>query len=522
LTVALSSGCSRTQTQTIEPHVLRFADGQDVQHLNTLLVTGYPELYPAQLTAAYHTRRDARNQPSPELAREIPTLANGGISADGKTIVFHLRPGLRWSDGAPLTARDVVFTTKLITGKDSPVADTSGWDQIASVDSPKPGDVRFRMKTSYGPAIGRFFNTDNGYSILPEHLLATTTDIRNAPFNDLPAGAGPFRYAAFKRGDEIVMEPNPYYFRGKPKLTRIVYKFLPDENTLATQIITGEIDLAVRVPATELPRLRAAQNITFVRTPSGNAGYIGFNVAKPPLDDLRVRQALHLALDRETILAKIYNGAGSVSDDVATPIDPFLGEIIPAQPRDVKRAEALLDAAGWHSDATGVRRRGGKPLAIELVLLTGNHIASEIVELVRAQWATIGVRLEVRAVDPSVVFEMGGLASKGDFGALVFGTSLTGETLASTFACSAMPPHGYNYMRACSASLDDLIRRADTSFDPALRTRLYLEARRRIAADSSFIPTIHREDDHALRPGVTGFHPNGNTLFDDAMDLDVN
>ncbi|MBD5656487.1 MAG: hypothetical protein IAI50_15090, partial [Candidatus Eremiobacteraeota bacterium] len=236
-----------------------------MQHLNTLFITNEAEKFPAQLTAAYLTRTGAHSELTAELASVVPTLTNGGITPDGKTIVFHLRPGLRWSDGAPLTARDVVFTTQRILAKDSPVSSTNGWDQIAAVDSPRPGDVRFRMKASYGPAIHTFFSSD-GLSILPEHVLASVRDLRRTSFNDLPIGSGPFKYSAFHRGDSIVMTANPFYFRRRPKLDKVVYKFVSDENTRVTELLTGEVDLALRVPATQQLRLRDKADLSVVRT----------------------------------------------------------------------------------------------------------------------------------------------------------------------------------------------------------------------------------------------------------------
>ncbi len=500
-------------------HVLRFADGQDVRHLNTLLITTYPEAYPAQLTGAYLTRRDAHNRASAELASTVPTLANGGISHDGLTIEFHLRPGLRWSDGTPLTEKDAVFTADRIIAKDTPVASTAGWDHIASVDAPRAGVIRFHMKAPYGPAADTFFSTENGYSILPRHLLEHVADLRKTPFNDLPVGSGPFAYAAFHRGDNVLMKANPYYFRGRPKLDQIEYKFLPDENTLSTQILTGEVDIALRVQPTQLQRLRGDRDLSVVKTPSGNTGFIAFNTARPPFDDLDVRRALFLAIDRRTILERVYHGAGSISNDIVTPLDPLAGTPIPAPPPDVARAAALLDAAGWRAGPDGLRRRAGRRLTVDFVMLTGNAIAATIVEIVRGQWARLGVGIDLRTLDGDLVFAQDGIAARGDFAAMIFGEGLESQDLSGVFACAAEAPHGFNYSRFCSPEVDRLLARADGSQDPGVRASLYLAVRRRIATEAFYLPMIHREDDHFLRPGVTGFHPNGVTLFDDAMNL---
>jgi len=505
-----------------QPHVLRFADGQDAEHLNTLLITTYPESYPANLTGAYLTRIGSHGEPVPELAREVPSLANGGISRDGKTIVYHLRPNLRWSDGSPLTAADVVFTTRIIISKGTPVASTAGWDHIADVSSPRPGDVQFRLTTLYAPALVTFFSSYQGDSILPERLLRGVADLRTATaFNELPVGAGPFRYVSFKHGDRIVMEANPFYYRGRPKLDRIEYRFLPDENTLVTQARTGEIDLALRLQPNQLQQLANAPDLSFVKTPSVNTGYIGFSTAKPPFDDPRVRLALRYAMDRRRLLDTVYHGYGSVWDDPVTMLDPFFAGGVQANGYDPVKATALLDAAGWKTSPDGLRRRDGKPLTVDFVDQTGNNIAATIVEIVRAEWQKLGVSVSSRTMNSDVLFAAGGPAARGDYGAMIYGEGVTSAELDSIFGCKAFAPHGFNYFRYCNPRVDGLLERANTSYDDAVRGKAYLEARRLIAADAPTIPTIHREDVHALRAGVTGFRPNGLTIFDDVMDLDV-
>jgi peptide/nickel transport system substrate-binding protein len=511
----------RTAAQSTHVHELRFADGSDVEHLNTLLITTYPELYPAQLTAAYLTRIGPHGEPVPELAREVPSLRNGGISKDGKTIVYHLRPNLHWSDGSPLTASDVVFTAERIIAKDTPVASSAGWDTIADVSSPSSADIRFQLKAPYAPALVTFFCSYQGDSILPERLLRGTADLRSAAFNQLPTGAGPFRYASFKHGDRIVMEANPFYFRGRPKLDRIIYKFVPDENTLTTQIITGEIDIAIREEPTQLLRLRDAAGISLVKTSSANTGYIGFMTAKTPFDDPRVRLALRYGIDRRQLLETVYHGAGSIWDDPVTALDPFFGEGVAPAAADPTRAAALLDSAGWRVGPDGLRRRDGRPLTVDFVDQTGNNIAATIVELVRAQWAKLGVTVNSRTINGDVVFAPNGVAARGDYGALIYGEAITSAELDATFACKAAAPHGFNYGRYCNPRVDALLARANISYDDAVRKGLYIEARRLIAADAPVIPTIHREDIHAVRANVSGFRPNGLTLFDDVLDLDV-
>ncbi|MBD5657797.1 MAG: hypothetical protein IAI50_21865, partial [Candidatus Eremiobacteraeota bacterium] len=273
-------------------------------------------------------------------------------------------------------------------------------------------------------------------------------------------------------------------------------------------------------PATQQLRLRDKADLSVVRTPSGVTGFIGFNARHAPLDDIRVRRALYLALDRDAILAKVFHGAGSVSDDIVTPLDPLLGAPIPATPHNSRRAAELLDAAGWHTDATGARYRHGQKLSFDVVTSKGDQLAAATMELLRAQWASVGASIDSRMLNFGVFYAPDGVAARGNFDAVLFWQTLEGENLAASFGCASIPPHGNNFTRLCDRHVDELLVRADTSQNPAIRTELYLEARRRIAAAASSIPIIHLEDNYFLRSGVTGFRPNGLTLFDDVMDLD--
>ena len=244
----------------------------------------------------------------------ITTQANGGISRDGKTIVWHLRSGVRWSDGAPFDADDVVFTVKAIL---NPANDeeqgTAGWDRIARMDEPDKHTVVFHLKAPYGSYLPLFFGTAaDEPCILPKHILGSLPTINDAPFNRKPVGIGPFRVVAWKHGDAIELEANPYYWRGKPKLTRITYKLLPSQETLMQQIQTGEVDLWPLMPPSYTARLQQVPNVHVLLEPNYRTTNLDFVVAHRPLvADVRVRQAVR------------YVTADNLSDGVAQAIERF-------------------------------------------------------------------------------------------------------------------------------------------------------------------------------------------------------
>src|SRR5580693_2703634 len=230
------SGGGRINSWT-QPHVLRFADAGDVNTLNPHLGQFAAIGYLSSMTMAYLIKWDEHNNPYPELATQVPTQADGGVSKDGLTITYHLRKGVRWSDGAPFDADDVVFSTNVVLNPATNEVGRIGWDQIAKVDEPDKFTVVFHMRKPYSPFVETFFSTAGANPcILPKHLLAKYPNINNIPYNSLPVGIGPFKYERWDRATQVVMIANPLYFRGIPKLQKIVYKIVPDRNTVLSQL----------------------------------------------------------------------------------------------------------------------------------------------------------------------------------------------------------------------------------------------------------------------------------------------
>ncbi|HEV8022058.1 MAG TPA: ABC transporter substrate-binding protein, partial [Candidatus Lustribacter sp.] len=232
-----------TPASAYEAHVLRYADTTDINTLNTWIATSGNSQTLTELTGAFFTRLDPKGNPTPELVTVIPTQANGGISRDGKTITWHLRHGVKWSDGQPFDSSDVTYTWRVAQDKTNDINTRDVWDRMANITAPDKYTVVFHLKTPYATFIVDYFNTQSNNCVLPKHILGPGTNFNQSPYNALPVGIGPFRYTAFNRGNDVEMEANPYYFRGLPKLHKAIYKMITDDNTELTQLETGEIDL---------------------------------------------------------------------------------------------------------------------------------------------------------------------------------------------------------------------------------------------------------------------------------------
>ena len=507
------------------PHVLRYATGEDVVGLNPHLNQQLTLSYLSSLTMAWLLRYDAHNVPVPELALAVPSRANGGISADGRTFTYRLRHDAHWSDGVPFTAADVVFTAHAVLNPANNEGTHVGFDLIEQIAAPDPFTVVVRLRhPDSGFPVNFFSSAGANPCLLPEHLLSALPSINDAPYNALPVGIGPFKYAVWQRGDRVELVPDPLYFGRKPKLQRIVFEIVPNRDTVLTRLTTHEIDLWLPVPSAYYDRVRALPGIAVLRRPSYGFEHLDFEVEHGPLRDVRVRRALRLATDRATLLAKIRHGVGILQEGLFGPGHPYHVEL-PRVPYDPAAANRLLDAADWRRGPDGVRVRAGERLELTLALGAGNADNDAAVELLRAWWSAVGVALDVKRYTSPLFFapaQAGGILYGGHFDVGYFSwfTGPNGD-VSNLYACNRVPPAGQNVMRWCDPTADRAMERFGRSYDEAQRQADARTIQERIVGDVPTIVTLAREDVFAYNDDLRGFHPNNVSAFDDLVDADI-
>jgi peptide/nickel transport system substrate-binding protein len=510
---------------TTQPHVFRYTEAEDIQGLNPVLNTQGPVNRMGQLAMAWLFRYNHANLPEPELATIVPTQKNGGIGPDGKTITYHLRKGVKWSDGQPFDADDVVFSFGVMNNPANNVVSRDGFDLITKIDEPDKSTVVLHLKKPYSPFIPTFFATGGGNPcLLPKHLLGSLPNINEAPYNTLPVGIGPFRFTAWRRGDAVDLEANPYYWRGLPKLKKISYKIIPDRNTALTQLQTGEIDYWYPVPGAYLARVQAFPNIDLIRQPGYLYNHLDFNLTRPMLQERVVRQALRLAVDRKLLREKVGHGVGYLQESVVP--EPYPGvKKLPFVQFDIAKANALLDAAGWKRGSDGIRAKGGIRLSLEFASSSGSPDVDTQLEIIRAAWQQIGVEMTVKRYLSSVIFApatSGGIVYGGKFDAIFFAWGVGAfDDLFNNFGCAAAPPAGQNVMHYCNKELDPTLLDFQTRYDTAGQAADLDKASSIIAEDVPTIVTSSREDIFAFNKDLKNFHPNNVTYFDDMMQVDI-
>ncbi|MFN2459808.1 MAG: peptide ABC transporter substrate-binding protein [Candidatus Velthaea sp.] len=507
------------------PHVLRYATAEDIVGLNAHLNQQSTLAYMSSLTMAWLVRFDHDNKPVPELATAVPTRANGGISADGKTITYRLRTGVKWSDGADFTSADVKFSADVVLDPDNNEGTHVGFDKLTAVHTPDPSTIVFRLREPHAQYAANFFGSAGGNPcILPKHKF-TSTKINTAPYNDLPVGIGPFKYASWKRGDSVEMVPDPLYFRGRPKLERVVFKLIPDRNTVLTQLTTHELDMWLPVPPAFADRVHGLGGIDVVQQPSYLYDHIDLNQQHGPLDDLAVRRALRYAIDRRAILAKVRHGAGVLQESPMPPTHPLFAPSIPRIPFDLAAANAMLERAGWRRGSDGIRAKNGKRLEFVYASSAGVPDTDQQIELIRTWWRQIGADFTVRRYLSSLLFAPyggGGILYGGKYDVTNFAwTQNPLGDMTNIYACDRVPPKGQNVGRYCNPMVDRAMRRLSTTYDPAEQRAASRYIQEQMVRDVATIVLEIRKDTFAYNSDLHGFRPNQVTPFDDFMNVDI-
>ncbi len=277
--------------------MLRLGEDEEPDGLNLMYAHTAAADTIAGMLFSFILRYDARGNYVPDLATAVPTPSNGGISADGKRIVVHLRRNAVWADGAPLTAADWLFTYRAVMNPANSVKTRYGWDQIASASAPDPHTIVIRLRRANVAVLGILGMGGAAYPPLPAHLLARLPDLNRAAFNQQPLSSGPYLLKAWNHGSSLVFVPNPRYFRGAPKLKEVVWKVIPDVNTLFNQLATHEVDVYPNVNENSIGRLSDISGIRVARNLIASWRHLGINMSRPQLADVRVRRAIAEAVD---------------------------------------------------------------------------------------------------------------------------------------------------------------------------------------------------------------------------------
>jgi peptide/nickel transport system substrate-binding protein len=475
--VLASLGAAPPRHSWTIPGTLRVALASSPNTLNPILTTQLIENFIASLIfdKLIATRPDGSF--IPELAAAVPSLDNGGISRDGRTITIHLRRNVRWHDGQPFTSADVAFTQAARKNPANNVSDHVPYDRVVRLDTPDRYTVVVHLSKPYAPFLAKWMT-----AVLPAHLLAGKHDLNRDPFNAAPVGTGPFRFVRWERGRQIVLDANPGYALGKPGLQRVIVELMSDENSELIALRTHEIDWVYEPSPLTARNLGSVAGAHVEQFDTNDVFGLWLNVTQTPLDDVRVRRALAYAVDRVALVKDVAAGfADPAVADIPSYLDAFDPALRPI-PYDPAKARAMLRAAGWMPGPDGILRKNGRPLALTCIVGTGNGAATAATIQIAAMLQAIGVDLSIKPVQANLMFApaaAGGLLESGHFQLTWHGYFLWDDPDDSIlYACSALVPGGQNTVRFCNAGFDRWTNVALTHYDLPTRKRAYAHTQR--------------------------------------------
>jgi len=434
------------------------------------------------------------------------------ISPDNLTITFHLRKGVKWHDGAPFTSADVLFTYRMYIDPKVPTSYAEDYKQVAKAEAPDPYTFRVTYPRPYAPALESW-----SLPIHPKHLL-DGRDVTKSPLTRAPVGTGPYRLVEWKAGEKLVLEANPDYYDGKPYIRRVVYRIIPDSSTQFLELQSGGLDFMGLTPIqystqTDTPAFK--RNFNKYRYLSFGYSYLGYNLRKPLFQDVRVRQAIAHAIDKQEIIDGVLLGLGKAATGPYKPDTWVYNPNVKKYPYDPAAAGKLLDQAGWRDgDGDGVREKNGQKLAFTIVTNQGNDIRSKTAEILQRRLKEVGIDVQIRIVEWATFLKE--FIFPGNFDVTILGwTGGPEPDQYNIWHSSKTGPRELNFIHYRNAEVDDLLERGRRTFNQAERKKIYDRFQEILAEEQPYtflyipeaLPTVARRF-RGIEPAPAGISHN--------------
>jgi peptide/nickel transport system substrate-binding protein len=418
------------------------------------------------------------------------------ISDDGLVITFHLRDNVTWHDGEPFTAHDVLYTYQVTIDPETPTAYAGDFLKVSKAKIIDDFTFRVTYDEPFAPALASW-----GASVLPRHLLEGR-DITKSPLGRNPVGTGPFMFKEWKTGQKIVLEANPDYFEGRPRLDGYIMRIIPDMATMFLELRAQGIDMMNLTPLqhtrqTEAPVFQ--KNYKKYRYLAFAYTYLGYNLEKPLFKDRRVRQALSYAIDTEEIIRGVLLGLGREATGPLKPGTWAHNPDVRRYPYNPGKALDLLAEAGW-KDTTGdgFLDREGERFSFEIITNQGNEVRAKCAEIIQRRLAEIGIDVRIRIIEWAAFIN--DFINKKRFDATILGWSIPMDPdLYDIWHSSKTRPGELNFISFANDEVDELLEKGRSTFDIKERKACYFRIQEILAEEQPYtflyvpdaLPIIH-------------------------------
>lgn len=422
--------------------------------------------------------------------RILPDLAQTWEQPDPGTVIFHLRPGLRFSTGREVTAEDVVWTLQSLADPELRSARLSLAQRLEQIQALDAYTVRIRLREPYAPLF-----TELALGIVPREEAGR----RGKDFGRHPVGSGPYQLRSWEQGGELVLEPNPFFFGPAPRIPRLVFRVVPDDVTRVMSLLRGEVHLLLNsVPPDDLPALEQNPRLQVQSAPGVNYTYLAFNLRDPILQSREVRQAIAHAIPRQELADCFFRGQMRPATGILAPGHWAYTAAVETYEYNPELAETLLDRAGFPRPAPGAPR-------FHLRYKTSqNKLRRGMAEAIAYALGQVGIEVEVLSLEFGTLFAD---IQAGNF--QLFSLTWVGVTepdiYYTAFHSSSIPPAGANRGYYSNLELDRLAERGRRTFDPDERRAVYHRAQQIIAHDLPYVSLFYSTDTVVSDRRLQGF-----------------
>lgn len=428
-----------------------------------------------------------------------PDLATSWEMPNPLTYIFHLRSGVRFQNGQPLTAKDVKWTLDSMRNGAVLTAKYQAYRNVAEIDAPDPLTVVIHMKQADAALLWSL--SDGALGIVP---YGSDRD-----FQRHPIGTGPFRFVGQELDKEVVLQRNPASWQVVPKIERLQFHVVPDAITRALELRKGSADVAENALTPDmLESLRTDPHLVIVSVPGTVVQYLTFNLHDSYLRDARVRQAIAYSIDRPLIIATLLRGQAEIADSLLPSAHWAYTGNVPRYGFNPQRARELLDAAGYKPGKDGIR--------FHLTMKTSTDEGTRLLSMaLQQQLRAVGIALDVRSFEFAAFYSDITHGAFGIYGLRWIGGNEDPDIFRYAFATSSFPPHGANRGYYTNTTLDRLIQNAEVDTEIARRKLAYAQVQNILAKDLPSLPLWYMNSVVIYNPRLIGVtaSASGNFYF---------